>query len=468
MSRGCLIGRKIRYYIGEPIATSTAMQALGATDEHCFDGCITVKLDDSTIWVFDTGSAAVAGPGVIVPTYATGRWLQSGSGGSLGVGTVNLATVRGASTADIPNLAAFTVAGVDGLTYVEGERILLKNQTAPAQNGLYRCGAVGGGTCALTRASEADASAEVTAGMLVYVSEGTAAGDEWYYLTTNDAIVLGTTELAFVQVPSLSDLAAVTAGTGADLIGVYDPTAVLVATTVRGAAVENATNLNLHRPGSPMFNRLTMLGAPGAIAAADTVTIGADTYEFRADTPPTGGTAGRVWIYQGVNSAASRVNFINAVNGVVDAPTISRTGVGTAGTNVETVLAAAGTTLGVVNLWSAATIGVAIASSAVATVTTQGLTTATDIWDQGTMYSGQAQAHTSCQMSTIMLTADMVTKGDVEFWFGFTPTHCWLNNRNRAQDEAYAIAGNSVSLTLAGGVSPNNQAADVVDVVVMG
>lgn len=207
MSRGCLVGRRLRYVIGEPVANAAALTALAADNERHKDGCICVTLDTSAIWVYDTASTAPAGPTVLLSTYGPGRWLlaSGGAGGANAAGAVNLVAVRGASTANIANLASFTVAAVDGLTYVEGERILVKNQTASQNNGIYRVGAVTGGVAALTRVGEADASAEVTAGVLVYVSEGTAAGDEWWYLTTNDAIVLGTTSLTFVAVPNSTD-----------------------------------------------------------------------------------------------------------------------------------------------------------------------------------------------------------------------------------------------------------------------
>jgi hypothetical protein len=38
----------------------------------------------------------------------------------------------------------------------------------------------------------------------------------------------------------------------------------------------------------------------------------------------------------------------------------------------------------------------------------------------------------------------------------------------RQQDEAYVITGDAVVLTLAGGAAPNNQAADVLDILAFG
>lgn len=116
--------------------------------------------------------------------------------------TTGIIHVRGASTANIANLAAFTVAAVDGLTYVEGERILLKDQGAGAENGIYVVGTVAGGLAPLTRALDADGNTELVPNCLVAVSEGTLALDTLWQLTTNtNPIVVGTTALTFAAMP---------------------------------------------------------------------------------------------------------------------------------------------------------------------------------------------------------------------------------------------------------------------------
>jgi hypothetical protein len=212
--------------------------------------------------------------------------------------------------------------------------------------------------------------------------------------------------------------------------------------------------------GVPMQNRIRMLGAPGAIVEGNTITIGADVYEFRGSTPPAGGTAGRIWVYNGANSAASRANFINAVNGVVDAATITYDGPVT-----EYMLAAAGITTGDVIAQSADAVGGNPLASTTATATTETLATVTDIWDLATMRSGEALGEIQSAVATITVLAEDIVKGNVQIYFPFTPTHCWLLARNRVQNEAYVISGNGVSLTLAGGASPNIQANDVVDIL---
>jgi hypothetical protein len=61
---------------------------------------------------------------------------------------------------------------VDGITLVTGDRILLKAQTAPAENGIYTVNAAG----APTRATDMDASGELSLGTSTYVEAGTVNG----------------------------------------------------------------------------------------------------------------------------------------------------------------------------------------------------------------------------------------------------------------------------------------------------
>ena len=238
------------------------------------------------------------------------------------------------------------------------------------------------------------------------------------------------------------------------VIGAVDDTQYMRRTgaTVVGGYVQEA-------PGVPMINRLQMLGAPARIVEGDYFTIGADVYEFRDDTPPSGGTVGRIWVRTVTDSATCRANAIDAINGVVDAARITYNVAVT-----ETMFAEAGVSLGDIIVSSADAIGGNPVASAVATVCTDNLTTVTDIWDQGTMLSGVAAGIQQQAVAVIVITAAMIAKGDVQVMFDFTPTRVILENRDRAQDEAYAIVGDSISLTLGGGAPPNNQIADTIDV----
>ena len=132
----------------------------------------------------------------------------------------------GAETYTISAGAVTQITGtsVDGVTIAVNDRILIKNapaasgagagagtaNTTQPANGIY---IVTNATTNLTvqRATDADISADVTAGMFVFVAEGTANADNGYVLTTNDAIVLNTTGLTFTQ---FSGAGQITAGAG--------------------------------------------------------------------------------------------------------------------------------------------------------------------------------------------------------------------------------------------------------------
>lgn len=92
--------------------------------------------------------------------------------------------------------APITLSGlqaVDGVALTAGARVLVKNQAAAKDNGLYLV--VAGG--AWTRCTDADASAKVTPGMLVLVERGTVNGDSAWQLVTDAPITLGVTALAY-------------------------------------------------------------------------------------------------------------------------------------------------------------------------------------------------------------------------------------------------------------------------------
>ena len=143
-------------------------------------------------------------------------------------------SVRAASTTAGTLSTAFADGSVlDGVTLATGDRILVKNQSNGAENGIYTVNATG----APTRANDADASADVTAGLTFFISEGTTQGNSSWSLTTDDTIALGTTALTFTQVAGGS---LYSAGAGLTLNGsAFDVVAADTSLTV------NADNLQV-------------------------------------------------------------------------------------------------------------------------------------------------------------------------------------------------------------------------------
>lgn len=117
---------------------------------------------------------------------------------------------RAASTTNV----SLTAPGVsmDGVALVSGDRVLLKNQTAGAENGIY---VWTGSAATLTRSPDASTASQLS-GAAVTVTEGTTNLDKTF--TQNaDAITVGTTTLSWVLLGGAA--AAYLAGAGLSLTG---------------------------------------------------------------------------------------------------------------------------------------------------------------------------------------------------------------------------------------------------------
>jgi len=89
---------------------------------------------------------------------------------------------------------------LDGITLSTGDRILIKDQTAGEDNGIYTVNASG----VPTRALDFDVAEEVFPGATVAILGGTINGNAWWMHTTTGAIVLDTTPLTFAQMTGAS------------------------------------------------------------------------------------------------------------------------------------------------------------------------------------------------------------------------------------------------------------------------
>lgn len=176
------------------------------------------------------------------------------------------ASVRVATTAAGTLATSFENGDtIDGVTLATGNRILIKDQASGAENGIYIVNASG----APTRATDADTSAEVTAGMFTWVEEGTVNGDTGWLLTTNQAITLGTTALVFTQ---FSGLGQITAGSA------LTKTGNTLDVNVDGTTIEvsaDALRIAASAAGS---------GLGGGGASALSVNVDGTTIEISTDT----------------------------------------------------------------------------------------------------------------------------------------------------------------------------------------
>ena len=136
------------------------------------------------------------------------RSMQASQAGLIVKPEVRVATTAaGTLSSDFANGSV-----VDGVTLATGDRILIKNQATASENGIYTVNATG----TPTRATDFDEDADVAYGAFAFVQEGTVNADTGWVLSTDGTIVIGTTNLAFVQFTGVGEI---TPGDGIDITG---------------------------------------------------------------------------------------------------------------------------------------------------------------------------------------------------------------------------------------------------------
>lgn len=170
-------------------------------------------------------------------------------------------SARAATTANI------TLSGlqtIDGISVIANDRVLVKNQTAPAQNGIY---VVASG--AWSRSLDADTWAELPSSF-VFVEEGTVNKDTGWVCTVDAGGTLGTTSVTWAQ---FSGAGTYIAGNGLTLTGnTFD----VVGTTNRISVAADSIDIDANYAGQ---NTIVTLG---------TVTTG--TWSATAIAATKGGT----------------------------------------------------------------------------------------------------------------------------------------------------------------------------------
>jgi hypothetical protein len=117
------------------------------------------------------------------------------------------ASVVAATTANITLSAAQTI---DGISVIAGDRVLVKDQTTTANNGIYLCA-----SGSWTRTTDADTYAELVAAY-TFVEGGTVNANNGFICTIPTSGTLGSTSITFAQ---FSGAGQVTAGTGMSKTG---------------------------------------------------------------------------------------------------------------------------------------------------------------------------------------------------------------------------------------------------------
>ena len=148
-----------------------------------FDGASSFIVNGGTLSdIISRTSVRVATTGNLDATYANGTG---------GVG------------ATLTNAGSLAAIEIDGVALSSSDRVLVKDQTAAEENGVYTVTTVGDGSTAwvLTRATDFDAwgAGEIEEGAFFLVDEGTANRSKYYYCTNSTTVTVGTTDIDFIQ-----------------------------------------------------------------------------------------------------------------------------------------------------------------------------------------------------------------------------------------------------------------------------
>jgi hypothetical protein len=184
---------------------------------------------------------------------ATTGTLATITGGTV---TYNNGTSGVGATLTLSN--ALTV--LDGYTLINGDRVLVKNEVASANNGIYTW-ATGG--LVLTRATDFDTAAEIASGDFTFISYGTLYANTGWVQTTSVTIV-GTDPIVWIQ---FSGSGAYTAGTGLTLTGTQFS---ITNTAVTAASYGSATQVGTFTVNAQ--GQLTLAGNTTVTPAVGSIT----------------------------------------------------------------------------------------------------------------------------------------------------------------------------------------------------
>ena len=235
----------------------------------------------------------------------------------------------------------FGVLTVDGVAVALNDRVLVKNQAAPAQNGIYLVSIVGTSLISyvLTRTTDYDQSTDIFEGTFTLIEEGTANTGTAWQQTTSGTITVGTTAVVFAELKGEAPSAATPQAVGTAAAGtsttksnddhVHPSGAGTPSTQAFGDAAATGTgpaaSMTDHKhamPANPVAYAapsLTLGTSNSAGAAASAVRTDATILAFDATTPAAVGTAA-----VGAATVAARRDHVHATG--AGTPTTSAIG----------------------------------------------------------------------------------------------------------------------------------------------
>lgn len=228
--------------------------------------------------------------------------------------------VRAVSTANAASLTAFS-STLDGLTLVNGDRVLLVNQTTGSQNGIYVIENISAGTGALVRPKDWATGTTLAPASTILVGEGTVGALSRWVVQTTGAITIDTTSVS-IQAPqgNWGQMASTAVGTMATPTNFFFAAMVLKPRMTGLFRVDIDVSFSTDTTAQPItMVFLTDTSASGTLASANkaahgTSGIGAfGTNGFDGETIDT--NAGATLTYNGAGFSTAPATQKSAVTG---------------------------------------------------------------------------------------------------------------------------------------------------------
>ena len=307
------------YVYGNGTSAMTASATIpnaGLTNSSVTVGTTAIALGASSLTLGGLTSIAVTQDPTSALQLATKQYVDAVAEGlhvhaSCAVATTGtLASITGGTvtynngTAGVGATLTLSVAltVLDGYTLLNGDRVLVKNEVASANNGIYTW-ATGG--LVLTRATDFDTAAEMASGDFTFISYGTLYGSTGW-VQTDPVTVVGTSPVTWIQ---FSGSGAYTAGTGLTLTGTqFSITNTAVTAAAYGSATQVGT-FTVNAQGQLTLAANTSIAINGNQITSGTVAV------VNGGTGATNATDARTNLVAAKSGTNSDITELYALNG---------------------------------------------------------------------------------------------------------------------------------------------------------
>ncbi len=173
----------------------------------------------------------------------------------------------------LTNADTQAVFEIDGLTPSVSDRVLIKNQSNPAYNGVYTVTDTGSiiTNWVLTRATDFDEPTEIVPGVVIPVLPGGTANGGTSWLQVDTVTVVGTDPIEFIQFTAQLPLSMANGGTGANLTAAAGGIIYSGASTM--AVLAPLANAMLVTDGSSLPSMVAFTGSGAPVRATNPILV---------------------------------------------------------------------------------------------------------------------------------------------------------------------------------------------------